>query len=663
MAGTEQSDPLETFRGFFYSDPSKAPLSYQALENRRKIAQILAARRQQPIQNIGQGIKSAADDISDALYNKNSDLQEQAYMKGLVGISAANPVPGAPTSSAIKPQAYAPDAAGPGRIAETEYSPDALAMQSPFGGTSGEPAPTLPNVPADVPLPPERPVFDRTRQIAELQDPVLRQRFATVVKGEGSDPLTMAETILNRSEARNTPVARELEMFTGRGSRGYYPQSTFGRGRVGEDVINAALRGTDTGGQTLGFSPTGNASGSVATSGVARGLYNAAGRLAGDTETFVQQERPSQLARLEAARLPPRDATEAIDAALTPRATAYAATDNPPIVTDIPPAPVRVAEAIKPKSSATVSPALTTSPSPGLISEPTAPTMNTQPTLEEIRGMNLLRQYPGDPNVAIIAKQLMEYGAAQRKSDYDQAKLQYEARRDVFKPEFENRFAREASERIRQLAIHMGVTNEEAAAISKDYIEKKRPVAQTIAEGQDAIRQARIALSSGAITGIGADARVNWSRLMSLLGRPNAGSDAANAQAFGILMQPVTNAQRAAAVGNTQISNADIQMSKLASGSDIHLEPKAIAHILNVLEENGLKHLKDYKTRVETLFDTENHPGRKGIYGAPDFDSMPQTFPAPPGGQPVQVWTEKDLQRYPPGTPVILPSGRRGVVQ
>jgi hypothetical protein len=49
------------------------------------------------------------------------------------------------------------------------------------------------------------------------------------------------------------------------------------------------------------------------------------------------------------------------------------------------------------------------------------------------------------------------------------------------KPEFENRYVRDVAERERAFAAELGLTNEEAKVISKDYIEKKRPAAETIA--------------------------------------------------------------------------------------------------------------------------------------------------------------------------------------
>lgn len=183
-----------------------------------------------------------------------------------------------------------------------------------FNGAPDRPASAPEQQPAGlqgpVPLPPPRPVRDRSAQLQELQDnPELAHRILTIARGESRDPREqqiVAATILDRAGARNTSVARETEQYIGRGSRGYYPAETFGRGAAPEDILRPVLRGADPGAELLGFTPTGNASGSVATGGIRRGAYNAAGQIPGGTgETFVQQERPAQLARLAASRVGP----------------------------------------------------------------------------------------------------------------------------------------------------------------------------------------------------------------------------------------------------------------------------------------------------------------------------------------------------------------------
>jgi len=155
-----------------------------------------------------------------------------------------------------------------------------------------------------VPLPPPRPVYDRNRQIAEIEaDPSLKPRLLAMARGEvGPDPAKQGvqlETAFNRAAARGQPLSQIL-LDTGTNKRlGYYPPETFTRGQASPDVLTPVLRGSDEGGAALGFAPTGNASGQFAADRVKAGLYNTSGKLPGDTETYVQQESPAQLARLE----------------------------------------------------------------------------------------------------------------------------------------------------------------------------------------------------------------------------------------------------------------------------------------------------------------------------------------------------------------------------
>jgi hypothetical protein len=221
----------------------------------------------------------------------------------------------------------------------------------------------------------------------------------------------------------------------------------------------------------------------------------------------------------------------------------------------------------------------------------------------------------------------------------------------------------ETATRAANFATQMGGLPETAVnSIVKDYIDNRKPAVDVIAKAQPAIREARLALSQGAITGFGADARINWGRLMTLMGHPDQGSDAANSQLFKTVMQPVINAQRTAAAGNANISNADIANAEKAAAADYNLDARTLHRMLNILEENAVEVLKDYKAKSSVLFGTERNPAAAAAFGAPQFDPEMQKLPAPPKGQRVQVWSSKDAKRYPSGTLVTLPDGREGTV-
>jgi hypothetical protein len=179
---------------------------------------------------------------------------------------------------------------------------------------------TPPEMPVEggstVPMPPPRPAMDRNQFVDEANDPQMAQRLATITQGEvgrGATPeqkSVLLESILNRAKSRDQSLADVTQMYTGPGSKGYYPQSTFTGGSASPDevadfaknILAPALRGGDVSTAALGFPATGNASGGVAERGIANGRYSQSAMLG--PETFVQQPGGREdIARLDASRL------------------------------------------------------------------------------------------------------------------------------------------------------------------------------------------------------------------------------------------------------------------------------------------------------------------------------------------------------------------------
>jgi hypothetical protein len=159
-------------------------------------------------------------------------------------------------------------------------------------------------------------MIDRSLFLEELKrNPVLMSRLATIVNGEVGrgasldQKLVQLETIFNRAQARGQSLEQVTQMYTGPGSRGYYPQSTFTNGAVrsqneqnafNEQVLKPVLSGSDRSTDLLGFAATGNASGGVAQRGIASGRYTAHGKVG--PETYVQEGRFDNIARLHGYR-------------------------------------------------------------------------------------------------------------------------------------------------------------------------------------------------------------------------------------------------------------------------------------------------------------------------------------------------------------------------
>ena len=333
-------------------------------------------------------------------------------------------------------------------------------------------------------MPPPRPVFDRSSFQAEREaNPSLDARMQTIVQGEvghGATPeekKIQLEAIFNRAAARGQTLGQVTQQYTGPGSAGYYPATTFANGAARgpqesqdfqRDIMTPVLRGSDVGGQALGFPPTGNASGGVASRGIASGRYNEAGRLPGGAETYVQQESPAGVARLNASRLPTRNA---IAQAMTPPPPVLAqggdgggpppgtATDarqppnlNPIITTDTiaPAPPVRTAQATEgpytrpPLDPLDPSPAAPGVPSVGRVAtppfqvrrQPAPPNENDIPfNREQIRGQQLLMAAGTDPVKQAAAQRLITLGTQRRAADVAQRKAAYDAELSLYKPQ------------------------------------------------------------------------------------------------------------------------------------------------------------------------------------------------------------------------------------
>ncbi len=251
-----------------------------------------------PVRSWSQGAARLVQGLMGGLM-ANQDRQEQ-----MAGVAWNPLVAGAPTADASPASAppmgnrVSAALAAPGGA----YTPPEMPVEG--GGT--------------VPLPPPRPVMNRNQFVNEANDPAMAQRLATIAQGEvgrGASPeqkQVLLESILNRATARGQSLADVTQQYTGPGSRGYYPQSTFTGGSASpqetadfqKNILASALRGTDTSSAALGFPATGNASGTVASNGIANGRYSQSAMLG--PETFVQQPGGREdIARLEASRLPP----------------------------------------------------------------------------------------------------------------------------------------------------------------------------------------------------------------------------------------------------------------------------------------------------------------------------------------------------------------------
>jgi hypothetical protein len=298
-----------------YGDPG----SFSGSEGRRRIIAALLAKQRKYPTTIGEGIASVGENIGNVLYLNS--LAEEDRGRATYETNLGRGAPGIPVQGASQA----------GRATGAAVQPDIPAREiinAPYIARGA--------APGEIPLPPPRPGIDSSKMAGEFDaNQGLADIAARMVNSENpAQGITQMETVRNRALARGTTVAHEL-LTRGQNPNAYYPPFAKGPGDVEafrRNVLTPVLRGSDVGGQQLGFSPTGNASDEpgnpFASRNLDAGRYNIAGHIPGNTEMYVQQETPDQLARLAAARVPGRNS---IASAMMP------APDAPP------PSPVQTA--------------------------------------------------------------------------------------------------------------------------------------------------------------------------------------------------------------------------------------------------------------------------------------------------------------------------------
>ena len=240
--------------GFLRQRASGSPLSYEALQSRRRIAEALASKRSPFPKNAGEGLTYLDESLNDIASMRALDAQQRAYEAegNKNAAEAARTLYGA---GGDRSAAAAPTTDTQATNAAPSYAPSAT---------------------NSVPLPPPRAVVNRDPQLEQMdKDPTLGPQLAAMALGEarpGASPEEMQAhyaSALNRAGANNIPVAQALKPYTGPQSGGYYPPEALARGRAAlqqpgvadafeRDIAKPVLRGGDP--SPGGFTPTQNAS-------------------------------------------------------------------------------------------------------------------------------------------------------------------------------------------------------------------------------------------------------------------------------------------------------------------------------------------------------------------------------------------------------------------
>ena len=159
--------------------------------------------------------------------------------------------------------------------------------------------------------------IDRSKVAEELKsNPALLDRFARAVFHETSGDQRLqieAESIANRALARKHSLAKALSG----GSDHYHDTKVFNSPvtaeqmkKFKEEILPKVLAGSNLGEETLGFVPTGNASGSFAARRAARGGIYAKHKWLGDEMFALEQSDASRIGNLQRGTGKPIGVTE-----------------------------------------------------------------------------------------------------------------------------------------------------------------------------------------------------------------------------------------------------------------------------------------------------------------------------------------------------------------
>ena len=148
-------------------------------------------------------------------------------------------------------------------------------------------------------------------------------------------------------------------------------------------------------------------------------------------------------------------------------------------------------------------------------------------------------------------------------------------------------------------------------------------VVKRIAESKDtadksitafnAIRTARSALDAGAITGFGANQRLDWAKLNQLMGLEDKGNVIANTEVFRSSMAPAVASMLKATVGTTQISNTDRDFAEKAAGGQITLDASSIKRLLDVSHRLSLETMGKHQTTMDAIY--RDNPQAQALFG------------------------------------------------
>jgi hypothetical protein len=168
-----------------------------------------------------------------------------------------------------------------------------------------------------------------------------------------------------------------------------------------------------------------------------------------------------------------------------------------------------------------------------------------------------------------------------------------------------------------------------------DLMDERYKGVKSAERGITALREAKHAILSGAITGPWADERLFMSKVGAAFGITDP-KVIANTEVFRSAMAQQVAAMIKATVGSTQISNTDRQFAEAAAGGQITLDQDTILRLIDLGERANMQLIDDYQQTLDTVYDPASQDpsiarSRK-LFTVPDAAPMPGDIARLPQG-------------------------------
>jgi hypothetical protein len=149
-----------------------------------------------------------------------------------------------------------------------------------------------------------------------------------------------------------------------------------------------------------------------------------------------------------------------------------------------------------------------------------------------------------------------------------------------------------------------------------DATQAQSDAAKAAQRGLSSISAAQTALP-GAITGAGADARLNFQKIGAMMGVADP-SSIVDTETFRAAIAPQVAAMLKSTVGRTQISNADREFAEKAAGGSITLDKGSIQRLLNIMQAANSETIRSFNSNLDSVYpEGQGFDRERALFGVP----------------------------------------------